>query len=161
MDDGTQAQQLHNCNALDKNKMADNAYKKMGPAEIVKLDNQQHLNVWQKRQLESLLKEYEDLFQGKVGTRPGIKISFELKPDAKPYYAKPYSIPISLQAITKNAIQMMVSQGILQETREDTKWASPTFAVPKKTVGVQIVSDFRRLNNIIHRNPLPMSTTRE
>ena len=127
--------------------MADNAYKKMGPAEIVQLDNQQYLNVWQKRQLESLLKEYEDLFQGKVGTHPGIKISFELKPDAKPYYTKPYSIPISLQAITKNAIQMMVSQGILQETREDTKWASPTFAVPKKTVGVQIVSDFRRLIN--------------
>ena len=46
IDDGTWAQQLHKCNALDKNKIADNAYKKIGPAEIVKLDNQQNFNVW-------------------------------------------------------------------------------------------------------------------
>ena len=84
-----------------------------------------------------------------------------MKDNARPYYAKPYSILVAIQDITKNAIQMMVDQGILRETREDTAWASPTFAMPKKTVGVRIVSNFRRLNTSIKRSPWPMPTTRK
>lgn len=161
IDDGTRARKFQSCNALDKRNIADNQYKQMTASEIVELENQAHLSKEEKRKLEQVLEEFGDLFKGKVGTRPGIKVAFELKQDARPFYSKPYSIPVSLQEVTKNAINMMVEQGILREARENTEWASPTFAVPKKTVGVRIVSDFRRLNGSIKRSPWPMPTTRE
>ena len=151
----------HESNVLDKSKITDNKYKEMSPKEVVELDNQKHLTGEQKSKLEALLTEVKGLFAGKVGTRDGIKVSFQLKPDAVPHYARPYNIPESLRGVTKNAIQMMCDEGILERTNEDSEWAAPTFAVPKKTAGVRIVSDFRALNRHIKRSPWPMPTTRE
>ena len=125
------------------------------------MDNQAHLTEKQKDQLAVVLTEMEELFEGVVGTREGIEIDFQLKQNAVPFYARPYSIPVALQEITRNAIEMMCEQDILEESHEDTEWAAPTFAVPKKTVGVRIVSDFRGLNKWIKRSPWPMPTTCE
>ena len=52
----------------------------------------------------------------------------------------------------------MIDKGVLEETTEDTKWEAPTFCGPKKTEGVQTVSDFRMLNRAIKRSPWPMQT---
>ena len=124
--------------------------------EIANLPNQSHLNQEQKKQLTSLLEEMKEVFQGKVGNCEGIKVGFELKPNAKPRYIRQYSIPVLLEKVTKNTIYMMWEQGILKKVDENTAWAAPTFAVPKKTAGVRIVSNFRALNQWIKRSPWPM-----
>ena len=110
--------------------------------EITNLPNQSHLNKEQKQQLTDLLEEMKEVFQGKVGTCEGIEVDFKLKPNAEPRYSRPYSIPVSLEKVTKSAINMMCEQGILRKVDENTAWAAPTFAVPKKTAGVWIVSNF-------------------
>ena len=78
------------------------------------------------------MSKHERLFNGNKVTQHRITIGFELKEDAKQYYAKPHGIPVSLKAITKKVIDHMCEQGVLRETREDTEWAAPTFAVPQK-----------------------------
>ena len=92
------------------------------------------------------LEEMSKVFQGKVRTCNGIRVYFELNPNAVSKYSHPYSIPIALEQVTKNEINMMCEQGILKEVHKETEWDAPTFAVPKKIKGVQIVSDFCALN---------------
>ena len=153
--------QILECESYKRDKMQKNHYKAMTAKEIILLDNQQHLSNTQKEQMERLLKEFEDLFQGRVGNYRGNNIKFELKPGIQPFYSKPYSIPVSLLQLTKDAIQEMIEQGVLREAQEDTNWAAPTFCVPKKTKGVRVVSNFRALNRSIKRSPWPMPSTRD
>lgn len=138
---------------LDKSKMQDNTYVPMTGQEIANHDNQKPLSNEQRKRLITLVDDKNKLFYGKVRTREGIKVYFKLKPNAEPYYDCPYSIPVSLGEITKNAINMVCDQGILKEMREDTEWAAPTFEVPKKNKGVRIVSHFRQWNRWIKRSP--------
>ena len=148
------------CNKLERETMNKNKYTYMEAREIAHLDNQKHLNNEEKEKLEILLCEFNDLFEGRVGSYTDLKIEFELKHDAKPYYGKPYNIPVSQLPLCKAAIKEMVDNGVLIEVREDTEWAAQTFFIPKKTPGVCTVSDFRALNSMIKRSPWPMRSTR-
>ena len=121
----------------------------MSAAKAVQLDNQKHLTNEQKEKLEELIIKFEGLFGGKVGTHDGIRISFQLKPDAVPHYVCLYNIPIALMEVTKNTIKMMFNEGVLERSNANIKWAAPTFAVAKKTAGVHIISNFRALNQWI------------
>ena len=78
-----------------------------------------------------------------------------------PYHAKPYRIPVAHVELMKRAINDMVENDTLMEYTGDSEWAAPTFGVPKKNEGIRIVSDFRRLNEAIKRNPWPMPTIQD
>ena len=132
--------------AYNRTKMKANSYTKLTAAEIVVLDNQQHFTNIEKEGLQTFLEQFEDLFLGRVGNHQGTNIEFELKKDAKPFYAKPYNIPVALMDLTKQAIQEMIDNDFIMQMHDDTEWAAPTFCVPKKTKGVRVVSDFRALN---------------
>ena len=122
--------------------MSANNYKDMTAKEMVNLDNQGHLKTKEKNLLEVFLGGFEDLFLGKVGNHKGMDVEFELEEGTKPFYARPYNIPVSLLDSTKEAIQEMIQNGVLKQIHEDTEWAAPTFCVPKKTTGVRVISDF-------------------
>ena len=53
----------------------------------MQLDNQEQ---WQ---LLALLKRFEDLFQGKLGTWNCPPVDLELKPGSKSYHRRPYTSP--------------------------------------------------------------------
>ena len=110
--------------ALDKSKTKDNKYDKMSGEHVDNLENQRHLDEEQKK-LTALLEEMSKVFQGKVSTRDGIKVDFELKPNGIPKYSPPYLIPVALEQVTKNAITMMCEQGILKAVHKNTEWAAP------------------------------------
>ena len=67
----------------------------MDAKEIAYLKNQNHLDDEQKQKLEIVLREFNDLFEGRVGTYTDLEIEFELKPNTKPYCGKLYNIPVS------------------------------------------------------------------
>ena len=127
---------------------------------IVDHKNQGSLSNEPKKQTNILLNKHRKLFNGNIGTQEGIAVGFKLRGNNDPYYAKPYSIPVSLKEITKQAIEHMCDQQVLREAREDAEWAAPKFTVPKKNGGVRIVNDFRQLNRWIKRSLWPMPTTR-
>ena len=59
-----------------------------------------HLDVEEQQCLYYLLKQYKYLFNGTLGKWKGKPVDFELRPNAKPYHAKAYPIPQSLEATT-------------------------------------------------------------
>ena len=67
--------------------------------------NQAHLSEEQKLQLTELLKGYECILEGRPGTFKGIEVDFDVDPNIKPYYARPYPVPVSQKGIFKEAIE--------------------------------------------------------
>eukprot|EP00957_Ditylum_brightwellii_P160584 12225548-Ditylum_brightwellii.AAC.1 len=60
------------------------------------VNNQQHLTENKRALLQAMLKNFEDLFLGKIGVWPGEPIQLKLKdPDMEPFHAKPYRVPHS------------------------------------------------------------------
>eukprot|EP00957_Ditylum_brightwellii_P012056 911078-Ditylum_brightwellii.AAC.1 len=69
-------------------------YEKIVIDDVV--NNQQHLTEDEHTLLQTLLKESEDLFQGKIRVWLGETIELKLKdPDMEPFQVKPYHVPHS------------------------------------------------------------------
>ena len=52
-----------------------------------------HLYPQEINELYTLLKKYECLFDGNLGTWHGKPYNIKLKPDAEPYHGKPFPVP--------------------------------------------------------------------
>ncbi len=114
-----------------------------------------HLSEKEKGMLCSLLKEHPQVFQGGLGTLKVKPIHLELKQDAKPYHARAFPIPKSLEAITKKEMKRLTEIGVFKKSN-NSEWAAATFVHPKKTGDVRILTDFRRLNAQLIRKPFPL-----
>ena len=148
-------------NETNIKEMRDNNYRKMTSKEITNHKNQQHLSTMEKEKLTNVIREFEDLFQGTAGNYTGNPVQIKIRKDAKPYHARPYRIPQAQEAVTRKAIDAMIKNNVLEEYDGDSEWAAPTFGLKKKDDGIRIVSDFRKLNEVIVRNPWPMPTIQE
>ena len=96
----------------------------------------------------SLLKTYEHLFDGTLGDFNTTPVSIELLPDAKPYHARPYPVPVIHRETVHKEVQRLCDIGVLEKCN-DSAHAAPTFIIAKKSGTVRVVSDFRRLNTNI------------
>jgi len=119
-----------------------------------------HLEKEQQQKLLSLLKKYEVLFDGKLGTWKGEQVELELQPDATPYHAKPFPIPRIHEDTIRNEVNRLVELGVLKKVNR-SEWAAPTFIIPKKNKTVRFISDFRELNKRIKRKPYPIPNIQE
>ena len=52
-----------------------------------------HLDPRERSELYTLLKKYESLFDGNLGTWHGKPYDIKLKPDKEPYHGKPFPVP--------------------------------------------------------------------
>jgi transposase InsO family protein len=117
--------------------------------EISNLDDEQ------KCLLAQLLKRHPTLFGGGLGVLNIKPIHLELKEGTTPYHARPFPVPQSLSHTTKTEIDRLTNIGVF-EKNYGSEWAAPTFVQPKKTGDVRILTDFRRLNAQLKRNPFPL-----
>ena len=118
-----------------------------------------HLEESQKNDLLEVLKKHASIFDSTLGLYPHKKFHINIKPDAKPVYSRPYSIPQIHLLMFKKELKHLVKIGVLIPQNE-SKWASPTFIIPKKDGRVRWVSDLRQINKVIRRKqyPLPIIT---
>jgi hypothetical protein len=127
--------------------------------EQIDIDNvvaqQTHLDDDKKDDLRRLLSKYTKLFDGTLGVYPHKKFSIELTEDAKPYHARPYSVPKIHEQTFKKELKHLIDIGVLTY-QGPSEYAFPTFIVPKKDGRVRWVSDLRQLNAIIKRNVYPL-----
>ena len=98
------------------------------PAEVAK---QKHLNEEQKNKLLALLQKFEGLFDGSLGTWKGDPYKIDLKPEAKPYHARPFPIPKAYEATLKLEVERLCKAGVLKKVNR-SEWGAPTFIIPKK-----------------------------
>ena len=90
-----------------------------------------------------------------------MEVGFEIDTNKTPYHTKPYHIPVAHTQLMKIAIKEMVENKALAEYSGDIEWTASIFGVSKKNDGVRIVTDFRRLNKAIKRNPWPIPTIQD
>jgi hypothetical protein len=129
-------------------------YDKTDLPGIVK-NNCTHFSMPHHNSLLALLLNFEELFDGTLGDWKLPPVSFDLKEGAKPYYGKPYPIPKIHEATLMKEIDRLVLIGVLK-WQPWSKWALPSFIIPKKDYTVRTISDFRELNKQIVRKPYPI-----
>src|SRR5210317_938149 len=88
---------------------------KYSPANIKEeVDKCTKINSSEKEELLSLLNKYQDLFDGSLGEWQTQPIKIELKPEAKPYHARPYPVPQSQEQKLKEEVERLRKWGILK-----------------------------------------------
>jgi hypothetical protein len=129
----------------------DAKYDKTDLPSIVR-NNCMHLSTPHHNSLLALLLKFEELFHGTLGDWKLPPVSFELKEGAKPYHGRPYPIPKIHKATLMKEINCLVLIGVLK-WQPSSKWALPSFIIPKKDYTVRTITDFQK----IVRKPYPIS----
>ena len=132
----------------------DAKYEKADIPAIVR-ENCSHLSATDREKLLSMLLKFESLFDGTLGDWNLPPVSFEIKEDMKPYHGRAYPIPQIHKAVLMKEIDRLCEIGVLK-WQPSSRWASPTFIIPKKDGTVRTISDFRELNKRIIRKPYPI-----
>ena len=99
--------------------------------------------------------QYEDLFDGTLGTFHTKPVHLELKKDTVPKYHKAFPVAKIHEETLKKELDWLCKLGVLKNNSDST-WAAPTFIIPKKNDTVQFISNFRYLNKFLVRKPYPI-----
>ena len=102
-----------------------------------------HLSKDQQSQVRALL--HPEIFQEYPGRTNLIEHDIVLKPDAT-VRRMSYRIPERLLVSLKKEVDLMLSLGIIQQSRSE--WCNPVVLVPKKDGTIRFCIDFRYLNSI-------------
>ena len=114
-----------------------------------------HLDPEERNELYTLLKNYECLFDGNLGTWRGKPYDIKLKRDAEPYHGKPFPVPRIHELTFKQELDRLEYLKVIKKFNR-SQWGAPTFIIPKKDSTVRFISDFRELNKCILRQPYPI-----
>jgi hypothetical protein len=82
-------------------------------------------------------------------------VRLELIDGAKPYHARPFHVPQSLEPTSKTEMRRLTYIDVFNR-RSDSEWSASTFIQAKNTGDVCILTDFRRLNAQSKRKPFPL-----
>ena len=132
-------------------KVLEAKYEKADLSAIIR-ESCSHLTASDREKLLAVLLKFELLFNGTLGDWKLPPVSFELKEGITPYHGMPYPIPHKHNAILMKEIKRLCNIGVL-EWQPSSRWALPTFIIPKKDSTVCTISDFRELNKRIVRKP--------
>jgi len=102
-----------------------------------------------------VLLRFKELFDGTLGDWNLPPVSFEIKEGIKPYHGRPYPIPHIHKAVIMKEINRLCKIRVLTG-QPSSRWASPTFIIPKKDGTVRTISDFREGNKHIVLKPYPI-----
>jgi hypothetical protein len=80
-----------------------------------------------------------------LGTWNAKPYNIELKPDAKPYHSRPFPVPKIHEATLKIELECLTKAVVLKKVNQ-SKWAAPTFLIPKKDAMVQFISNLHKPN---------------
>jgi hypothetical protein len=134
-------------------RILDASYKPADLKEIVSSATM-HLNEKERKSFYALLVQYEDLFDGKLGTWNCASSSIKLIPGSEPYHAHPFLVPRIHELTLKKELDRLVQIGVLKRVN-CSQWGALTFIIAKKDGTVCFISDFRELNEWVQRNPFP------
>ena len=118
---------------------------------------QTHMSQSNRNDLQKVLSQFPDLFNGKLGKYQGKKVHLDVEPQDKKRlrYQRHYLVPHAHRQVFYDELQRLVQQGVLSPCGASSH-AAPTFLRPKKDGRVRWISDFRELNKIIKRKVYPL-----
>ena len=101
-------------------KILDAKYEKANLPDIIQ-NECAHLNPVEQLQLQELLMEFEDLFDGTLGDWKTEPVYFELKEGSKPYHGRAYSIAQNHNATVKTEVKRLCEIEVLEWQLYTTK----------------------------------------
>jgi len=111
------------------------------------------LSVKQRKQLDDLLEEYQDLFDNNLG-RCGIEKHSIDTEFARPIKQHAYQRPPKEKKVIEEEIQKMLEKGVIQES--NSPWTSPVVMVPKKDGSTRFCVDYQKLNAVTKKDCYPL-----
>ena len=105
-------------------KILDANYKKANLKEIV--NNLKYLSSDKRSFILTLLRKYEEMFDGTLGNYMDSKYKMQLLQRAKPYHAKPFPIPKMHKETFKTEVNRLMNIAVLK-CKKNSKWEAPTF----------------------------------
>jgi hypothetical protein len=135
------------------NRILDADYRKVEVDTFVQ--ELEHLAEDEKQKLDKTLKKFPTLFGGGLGMINIKPVNLELIDGAKPYHARPFPVPKSLEVTTKSKIKRLTDIDVFNRS-SDSEWVAPTFIQAKNTGDVRILTDFRILNAQIKIKPFTL-----
>ena len=97
-----------------ENSIKESKYEYTATEEAVK--QQTHLNVAQQKQLGEVLRNFQPLFNGKLGRYPYAKVHLELEPNTQPAHTRPYPIAELNKKVFKLELDRLCDIGVLSPT---------------------------------------------
>ena len=108
--------------------------------------------------LEAVLVKHSNLFRDEIGIIRGITAKLYVSPSAKPRFYRPRSIPYALRSRVDQALEKLLSEGIL-EAVQFSEWAAPIVPVVKRDGSIRVCGDYKLTVNQVAQvdtYPLPL-----
>ena len=122
---------------------------KYSKADILTItESSTNLDPQEINELYTLLKKYESLFDGNLGTGHGNPYDIKLKTDAEPYHVKHLPVPRIHELTFKQELDRLEYLKVIQKVNR-SQWGALIFLIPKKDSTVRFISDFRELRKHI------------
>lgn len=112
-----------------------------------------HLSRKKKDELAKILKEFEDVMQGKPGQTSVVEHAINTG-EAEPIRVHPYRIPYAYRKAVAEELAEMVESRIIEPLV--CEWAAPIVVVKKKDGNLRLCVDYRKLNAITPMDAYPM-----
>jgi hypothetical protein len=109
----------------------------------------------------NLIKQFPDLFSGKIGCLKGYQLKLHINKETKPVVQKERKVPFHLKDKIEKAIEEMIRDDIIEQVDgEPTPYVSCFVAVPKPSnpEEMRITLDAKTINKVIERERHNMPT---
>ena len=116
--------------------------------------NLDHLEEKVRLKVETLLRKYASVCDGRLGTIRGTSHRIEVTPGAKPIFQQPYRCGIERRKAEEAEVKRMLQARVIAPS--NAEWASPVILVPKPDGSLRFCVDYRKLNAITVRDSYPM-----
>ena len=113
-----------------------------------------------KYRLNSLLREYKDIFEG-TGALKNFELNIQIDPSVQQCVQKPRRLPFLMKKQVAAEIRKLLDQDFIEPVTSSPEWVSPLVCVPKKNWDVRFCADMRKANTAIIRNYYPIPTLDE
>ena len=119
---------------------------------VAALTTSELTNQQREEDLRNIMNEFPEVFDGVCRTMVGPPCRFVLKEGAEPFAIRgSRPVPEPLMPQLKLELDQLEAQGIIRRVTEPTYWVHPIVIVPKKSGGIRLCVDFRKLNKCIFR----------
>ncbi|XP_032081537.1 uncharacterized protein K02A2.6-like, partial [Thamnophis elegans] len=106
--------------------------------------------------VDSVLDEFSDVFDGKLGCYKGTPISLCLDPQVAPVRLKARRVPFALRAKVDAELDKLIEQGVLEPV-DHARWETPIVLPVKPDGSVRICADYKSTINLaLQANPYPV-----
>ena len=79
------------------------------------------------------------MFRAELGTLRGVQATLELKPEAKPRFYRPRSVPYTIKGAIEKDLERLERSGIVEKVKY-SNWAAP---IVKSDGGIRICGDYK------------------